>query len=410
MATIKGTDGPDNLGPFATGDVYLAKDGNDTIDAGTRPAVEFGPIDVVHGGDGTDLLVVDASAESQFVNLTLAGSPRFFVRSGSGNFYIDGANDIETIDFTSGGGDDYIDTGSFGVAVNGGAGTDHWLSDLSAATGNIFFQLGTTTSIAAAGLTSILGIERITMATGSGDDSITGGSLGDTISAGGGDDIIDAKTRPSDGSAGVDAVNGGDGTDTLVVDASTETLAVNLSLAGSPRYFVRSDSGNFYVDGANDIEKISFTGGSGDDSINTGSFGILVNGGAGTDYWVSDLSALTSNVFYDVATTHAIAAAGLTSILGIERITMATGSGDDSITGGSLGDTISTGGGDDIIDAKTRPSDGSAGVDVVNGGTGTDTLVVDASAETLAVNLSLAGSPRYFVRSRFGQLLRRWRQ
>ncbi len=241
MATINGTDGSEPIFSGPTADVIYAMGGNDTIDAGTRPAVAFGPTDAVYGGDGTDLLVVDASAEVQSVQLILSGNPRFLVRSDSGNFYVDAYNDVELVKFTGGSGDDNINTGSFGVAVNGGGGTDFWKADLSAVNSNIFFQLGTTTSIAAAGLTSITSIEAIHLTTGSGNDTVIGGGQADTIISGGGDDLIDAKTRPAVDFGPTDAVNGGDGTDTLVVDASAEVQSVQLILSGNPRFLVRSD-------------------------------------------------------------------------------------------------------------------------------------------------------------------------
>ena len=402
MATIQGTDGADSIPASATADTIFGKDGNDTIDAGTRPAVEFGPTDFVVGGDGTDLLVVDASAETQSVSLAIAGNPRFLVRSTSGNFYVDADSSVELVSFTGGAGDDTIDTASFGILVNGGGGLDYWKSDLSAATGNIFFRLGTTTSIGAAGLTSILGIEEINMRTGSGNDTIIGGNQADTINTGGGDDLINAMTRPAVDFGPIDYVVGGGGTDTLVVDASAETQSVNLMLAGNPRFLVRSDSDNFYIDATNDVEKVRFIGGSGDDSINTGSFGEVVRGGNGTDHWYADLSAVTNNIFYNMAATHAIATAGLSAIYGIDGISLTTGSGDDTVVSGSQADTINTGGGDDLINAMTRPAIDFGPIDNVIGGVGTDTLVVDASAETQSVNLMLSGNPRFLVRSDSG--------
>jgi len=403
MATINGTTGPDNLGPLPTADVYFGMEGNDTINAGTRPAVDGGPADYVVGGDDTDLLVVDASAEVQMVSLDVAGNPRFLVRSLSGNFYVDADASVELVSFTGGSGDDSINTGSYGVAVNGGAGLDFWASDLVAATGNIFFQLGTTTSIAAAGLTSITGIERINMRTGSGNDTIIGGSQADTINGSAGDDLIDAKTRPSAAGADIDYVVGGDGTDTLMVDASAETQSVSLDVAGNPRFLVRSDSGNFYLDADASVEKVRFIGGSGDDDINTNSFGQVVKGGLGIDHWTANLSAVGANIFYNMATTHKIAAAGLNAIYGIDGITLITGSGNDTVISGSQADTISTGDGNDLINAGRRPAIDGGPIDYVSGGAGDDTLVVNASSDTQGVSLTVAGNPHFLVRSVSGQ-------
>src|SRR6185437_3688097 len=150
-----------------------------------------------------------------------------------------------------------------------------------------------------------LNIERIQLTTGSGNDAITGGAQADSISTGLGNDTVDLKTRPVSGNG--DFWDGATGTDTLVVDASAETQSVSLGVAGAPTYFVRSTSNNFYVDAYN-VEKVQFTGGSGDDSINTGSGGVSVNGNVGIDLWIADLGALTSNVNFVLGTTTSIAA------------------------------------------------------------------------------------------------------
>src|SRR5262249_36493312 len=152
--------------------------------------------------------------------------------------------------------------------------------------------------------------------TGSGNDTLVGGALADHFASGGGNDTIDAATRPV--GAGIDVVDGGAGTDTLIVNAGAETQGVQLSSGGSPTFQVRSNSGNFYVD-AYSMEKVQFTGGSGNDVINTANHGGTVDGGAGTDFWAADLSAATSNIAFTLGTTTSIAAGGLTSIKGIER-------------------------------------------------------------------------------------------
>jgi Ca2+-binding RTX toxin-like protein len=392
------TNGDDIINGTSNAETLDGLGGNDTIDAKTRPNAPGSDIDVVDGGTGIDTLVVNCSAETQSVSLGTGSSPTFTVRSTSGNFYVDAYN-MEKVKFTGGSGNDSIDTGERGGTVNGGGGIDHWLANLGGLFVNVTFTLGATTSIAAAGLTSISSIERLSLTTGAGDDTITGGAQADTINTGDGDDTINAKTRPTGGGA-VDVVDGGADTDTLIVDASTETKAVQLSIGSSPTFAVRSDSGNFYVDAYN-MEIITFTGGAGNDTINTGDHAGSLDGGGGTDHWLADLSALTSGISFALGTTTAIAGAGLTSILGIERLTLTTGSGDDLITGGAQADTINTGNGDDTINARTRPT-GAGAIDVVDGGAGTDTLVVSAASETQAVQLGVGSSPTFTVRSTSG--------
>ncbi len=394
MATINGTDLNDTLNGTSEGDAINGLGGDDTINAGTRPPEGDG--DYVVGGAGVDTLVVDASAESQSVSLFVGGAPHFLVRSTSHNFFVD-AYDVEKVSFTGGSGDDSINTADGGVSVNGGGGIDWWLADYSASLANLTFALGVTTSLSAVGLSSILDIEKMTLTTGSGNDTIAGGAQGDIVNTGAGNDTVDMKTRPAVGDG--DIWIGGTGIDTLVVDATAEAQGVSLFVGGAPSYLVRSTSGNFFVD-AYDVEKVKFTGGAGDDSINSGNGAITIQGNGGIDSWIANYSALTANIAFTLGTTTALAPAGLSSILGIERIDLTTGSGNDTIVGGAQADVINTGAGSDTVDMKTRPTGGNG--DVWLGGAGTDTLVVDASAETQGVSLSIAGSPTYVVRSTSG--------
>src|SRR5688500_11904834 len=242
MAIINGTAGADNLVGTSAADTINGLAGNDTINAGSRPTVAGSGIDVVDGGTGFDTLVVNCSGETQAVQLFTGGSPTFQVRSTTGNFYIDAYN-MEAVNFTGGSGNDSIDTGERSGAVNGGAGIDHWLANLGGLFTGVTFTLGTTTSIAAAGLSSILSVERISLTTGAGNDTITGGSQADIINTGDGNDTIDARTRPT--ASGVDVVDGGLDSDTLIVNAAAETQTVQLFTGGSPTFQVRSTTGNF---------------------------------------------------------------------------------------------------------------------------------------------------------------------
>jgi len=382
MAIIKGTNGNDNL---------VGTAGDDTINAFKRIAPG---IDKVNGGAGIDTLVVNASSETDGVQLFAGGFPTFQVRSNSGDFYVDAYN-MERVIFTGGSGNDWINTGNHGGSVNGGAGVDYWLADLGAVATNIVFTLGTTTSIAAAGLSSIRNIERLNLTTGAGNDRITGGALADTIRTGAGNDTINAGKVPD---SGVDFVDGGTGIDTLIVNASSETDAVQLFSGGFPTFRVLSNSGNFRVDAYN-MEKVNFTSGAGNDTIDTGNHGGSVNGGTGIDYWTANLGAVATNIRFTLGTTTSIGAAGLSSILNIERINLTTGAGNDRITGGALADTIRTGAGNDTINAGKVPD---SGVDFVDGGTGIDTLIVNASSETDAVQLFSGGFPTFRVLSNSG--------
>src|SRR5690348_13817002 len=91
------------------------------------------------------------------------------------------------------------------------------------------------------------------------------------------------------------------------------------------------------------------------------------------------------------------------TIVGGKPVAVINGDNNDNILNGtSAADQINGLGGDDTIDAKTRPTAPGSGTDVVDGGTGIDTLIVDASAETQAVQLLTGNSPTYQVRSTSG--------
>src|SRR5215468_2078042 len=111
--------------------------------------------------------------------------------------------------------------------------------------------------------------------------TVNGTNNNDNLVGTTGDDIINAFKRIA---PGIDTVDGLAGVDTLVVNASTETDGVQLFSGGSPTFQVRSNSGNYYIDAYN-MEKIQFTGGSGNDIINTGNHAGTVDGGAGVDFW-----------------------------------------------------------------------------------------------------------------------------
>ena len=403
MAVINGSSGANTLIGTGAADEINGLAGDDLINARTRPTAAGSGIDVVDGGAGFDILVIEAGSETGALSLFTGGSPTYQLSSASGNFAVN-ASAMEAVRFFGGAGNDSIDTGDRGGSVNGNGGVDFWHADLGGLFTSVTFVLGVTTSIAAAGLASILNIEQIDLTTGSGNDTVVGGAQADRIVTGEGDDRINARTRPTMPGSGIDVVDGGADTDTLVVDASAETQTIQLFAGGSPSFQLRSESGRFFLD-AFDIERIEFKGGAGADRIETADREGKVDGGGGIDTWIADLSALTAGVTYVVGTTAAIAAAGLTEVVGIERLQLTTGSGDDLVTGGGQDDLILTGAGNDTINARTRPTAGGSGIDVVDGGVGTDTLVVDATGEGGDIQLFAGGSPSFQLRSASGRFV-----
>lgn len=198
---------------------------------------------------------------------------------------------------------------------------------------------------------------------------------------------------------GTQRIDGGDGTDSLSISATGVTGGLTLRGTsggaawsfGSAGYYddikavLSTATGDLTVGVSGqtgavsfaNMENLSVTGGVSNDLILSRGTG-TVNGGAGTDTLYADWSAATGAIVWDnLASATAQTVNGVT-ISNIERLQIETGSGHDAITNTrvSTDDYINTGAGNDTI---TLASTGTE-FDDIWGGTGTDTLVLDASA------------------------------
>jgi Ca2+-binding RTX toxin-like protein len=170
------------------------------------------------------------------------------------------------------------------------------------------------------------------------------------------------------------AIWGTDGNDQLL---GNEFIGGRDSIAS----FVDGLSGNDTLSGTskNDI----LQGGDGDDiielSMNFGLRGIdLVDGGPGFDTLVdADFSNETGDLIIDQSVNQKVSLSDGTQINGIEHyIKLFTGIGNDIIEFTSrLNNTINAGAGDDVINPGLGESD------LVDGGIGNDTLIIDYSQE-----------------------------
>ncbi|MEA5567878.1 RHS repeat-associated core domain-containing protein, partial [Anabaena sp. UHCC 0399] len=262
---------------------------------------------------------------------------------------------------------------------------------------------------------------------GLGNDRINGGNGDDVISGGSGDDDLDGgfgndKVNGNDGNdiirggLGIDTLDGGSGNDTLNLDLSGQTInltitnpsgGINLpgivTATNFENFIITTGSGNDQILQAALIGGVvyrsndTFNGGAGNDTINPGlGLNDRADGGAGDDLLILDYSiddvgtGMTFNAY--TGSEGSSGSAGRTSTTGtwidsisfnnINRFqitgtskndTITTGAGNDIINGGDGDDTITTGGGNDIAD----------------GGAGKDRLIVDLSAQTTNLNLSL---------------------
>ncbi|MCB1487809.1 MAG: hypothetical protein KDJ88_10175 [Bauldia sp.] len=240
---------------------------------------------------------------------------------------------------------------------------------------------------------------------GGGDDSIDGGAGADALYGGSGDDTIVADSEDT-------VIDGGADFDRLYLDLSSLTLAITVNpvlgtgvLADATVAFTgieslaffKSGSGNDVIDaGAGEGE---IHGGAGNDSIDggggadqlygdsgndrlfsrlgEGGDGEILDGGDGTDFAFVDRSNKNRGLSLDLAESSIASVVGDgTTIVSIERIEFRSGSGNDVLTGGDLGDVILGNGGRDQISGRGGNDTlaGGDGLDIIDGGDGNDDI------------------------------------
>ncbi len=317
------------------------------------------------------------------------------------------------------------------------------------------------------------------------NDSITGGRYEDTLLGGAGNDTLNGYTGKDsiDGgeghdriiSDGKDTVDGGGGFDTLVLISGTSSVNFALDLSGIPQALPGGGSvtrvealefiGDFLINALNDsvtggnnndnlfgglgndrlfggggsdtlgggAGKDTLDGGDGQDLVEghegndeifvrNGQGGDLIDGGEDDDRITLDYSDVTYAFDLTLEVDSQVILPDSTNFTHVERLTIMTGSGDDSIKGGSAlslwdivngpgpfdvravlrraADAISTGEGNDTIDGNGGgdfifAGDGddviylSAG-DHIDGGDGFDTLIVDGSRPGISLPVLLS--------------------
>ncbi len=265
---------------------------------------------------------LDASALTTALAVTASGIANT-ITTGTGNDIIDGGGGADVIN--AGGGDDTVAYYGTENSIDGGSG-NNTLQLKTVATVNLASAdqtVGDSTIVSNFQNVDASALSSSVLITGSiGANTITGGSGNDTIDGGGGADVIAA-------GVGDDTVyyhgteisiDGGAGVDTLIVAAGSSLTAVNFSVAAN------SDQ---------------TTG----DTVNVTNFENL------------DASALNS----------ALQVTGSTA-----ANTITTGAGNDTIDGAGGADVIYAGGGNDSV--------AYYGTEIsIDGGTGTNTLVLRAS-------------------------------
>jgi Ca2+-binding RTX toxin-like protein len=309
----------------------------------------------------------------------------FVDESGGNDWIVSGDGNDE---LNGGAGNDTL-YGNGGIdVVDGGTGNDAWQVDMHWATQAIRINLNGASTFLGSG--SAVNVEGVDVKTGSGRDVVTGHSssrMNDTIATNGGNDTIKLWM------GGTDSVDAGAGSDLLTVIYNIETNDVwTVSFEGS---LATGYSGAFNGLGANDlafagVERFSFTdlsggndsivsgggndtlrGGAGDDVLRGGGGRDVIDGGAGNDLWGGNTSFSGDAVVINLNGVSSYLGTGV--VRGIEALDLTTGAGSDEITGHAsavMNDLIRTGGGNDRVRIDV------AGTDRVEGGAGSDVLIV----------------------------------
>jgi Ca2+-binding RTX toxin-like protein len=283
--------GGSTSGAIATGFETLTYHGADNFDAveggaNTDWIYGFGQTDTISGLGGAD-----------------------FLYGGDGNDIVNGGDGDDAID--GGGGDDLLRGGNGNDYVRGREGNDQISS--GAGGGALHGDEGNDTIRTGSGMDRVFagdGHDRIFEETAdfvfinphngnsSGGDSISGGLGNDRIDAGAGNDAIagDEGNDSLIGGAGNDTISGGIGLDTVDWSAATGNIVLDLDSNGNgapgPVAGIGTDtvsgieniiagSGNDSLSG--NFEWNTFTGGGGDDALDTGGGMDHLIGGTGRD-------------------------------------------------------------------------------------------------------------------------------
>jgi Ca2+-binding RTX toxin-like protein len=406
----------------------------------------FGTIDTligveqVRGADGNDFF------------LGSAGNDRF--EGWGGNDTIEGAAGNDSLVGDSG--NDYLDGGTGADSMNGGSGNDIFIVD--DAGDSVVDGFGSTdtdeirTGLSSYSLANALAIENLT-GTADGGQSLSGNDNANVLRGGGGNDVLAGAggTDQLAGGAGSDSLHGGiqNGTDNaddwaaydletggggvaVNLSAQTQDLGGTVLASNTARdtfgsidtlsgiEFVRGTSANDRLLGSSGANR--FESGGGNDILDGGGGADVLIGGAGDDIYHVDNAGDTVTENAGEGTDEirtSLLTYSLLSRPNVENLAASSdvahdfrgNSGNNVITGGAGNDVLRLhDGGDDSVFAGAGDDSlffiGSlTGADVVNGGDGGDTLVLQGpyGALTLTANVTqienisiLAGSNTAF--------------
>ncbi|MDI1278941.1 calcium-binding protein, partial [Methylobacter sp.] len=349
--------------------------------------------DQLLGGLGNDTYVVDNVSDVIIESLdegtdTVQSSVTYALSDNVENLTLIGAsgingtgNELDNI-LLGNSGKNVLDGGMGADTMMGGAGNDTYVVDN---TGDVVTENANEgTDTVQSSITYTLGenIENLTL-TGTDVLDGTGNELNNILTGNAADNVLD-------GGTGADVLIGGLGNDTYVVDNAgdvvkeTSTLSTEIdTVLSSITYTLGSRLENLTLTGTSAINGTgnslnnTLIGNSGDNVLTGGTGSDLLNGGLGND-------TLKGNAGNDIlqggADNDSLSDTAGANLLdgGSGADTLSGNAANEMFAGGTGNDTISTGTGADII-AFNRGD----GMDIVNGGVGTDNT------------LSLGGGIRY---------------
>jgi Ca2+-binding RTX toxin-like protein len=371
-------------------------------------------IDVMTGGKGNDLYIMDVAGDQVFETGDDAGDE---VRSAVAfKNAIDGIEHYTftgktAVAFTADDEDtdnrivataaaDTLDGGKGNDTLTGGAGNDVYFVD--AATDDVTEDLNKGTDVVKSSSDFELGenIEKLEL---TGDDDIDGkgNALANTITGNSGANLLEGETGNDtlsggegadtlDGGAGNDAMTGGGGDDVYVVGIVTDKVTESSAAGGKDTVKSTVD----YTLG-NNVENLELTAGdtkgtgnalgnlivgSGGNNTLDGKAGAdILRGGLGDDLYIVDaLNEADETGGGGNDTIQIGATVDLGALAGIENATL-TGTGGYSGTGTAGGNAITGNSGANLLS-------GADGNDTLDGGAGNDTMIGGGDDDTYVVN------------------------
>ncbi len=365
--TLDGGSGIDTMAGGAGNDSYVVDDSGDLV--------------IEQAGAGTDSVLASASyvLSDNTENLTLTGTGNLdgvgnalanTLTGNSGNNTLSGFGGNDTL--TGNGGNDLLDGGAGLDTMAGGIGDDTYVVDN---VGDVVTEaVGGGADTVQSSISYLLAdtLENLTL---TGSDAIDGtGNAANNIIIG------NSAANVLDGGLGADAMAGGTGDDSYVVDDAGDTVSedadagidtvqsgVNYALTNNVENLTLTGTGN--LSGTGNVLSNTITGTSGDNLLDGGAGVDTLAGGAGSDTYIVDNTADVVIEALNAGTDTVLASASYTLSGNIENLTL-TGSDNIDGAGNALANTII----------------GNSGENILAGGAGNDSYVVQNTADVIIEN------------------------